>query len=98
MKQEIRKVNKEMKFIYRKSNEISKYKYKRIQNAFWLSSFIAIFMPCCYTKPMELSALSMVGDDSKLLEKLGEFDPIELKGQSTFLLRFGERKLQNKAD
>ena len=63
-----------MKSIYQKNNEISKYKYRRIENAFWMSSFIAIFMPCCYTKPMELSALSMIGDDIKLLEKLGMFD------------------------
>ena len=65
-------VNKEMKLIYRKSNEISKYKYKRIQNAFWLSSFIAIFMPCCYTKPLEITTISMIEQNKNILKRLGK--------------------------
>ena len=70
---EMKTVNKEMKLIYRKSNEISKYKYKRIQNAFWLSSFIAIFMPCCYMKPLEITTISMIEQNSNILRKLGKF-------------------------
>ena len=71
-------VNKEMKLIYRKSNEISKYKYKRIQNAFWLSSFIAIFMPCCYTKPLEITTISMIEQNSNILRKLGKFYVLDI--------------------
>ena len=98
VKQEIRRVNKEMKFIYRKSNEISKYKYKRIQNAFWLSSFIGLFMPCCYTKPLELSTLSIIGNEQKLLEKLGTLETLMTTEQSKIFFRPGEGKLQKKSN
>ena len=75
---EMKTVNKEMKLIYKKSNEISKYKYKRIQNAFWLSSFIAIFMPCCYTKPLEITTISMIEQNSNILRKLGKFYVLDI--------------------
>lgn len=71
IKHEMKTINKEMKLIYRKCNETSKYKYRRIQNAFWLSSFIAIFMPCCYTKPLEITTITIIEHNTKLLRKLG---------------------------
>ena len=67
----MKNINKEMKLMYKKCNEISKYKYKRIQNAFWLSSFIAIFMPCCYTKPLNITTISVIDHNTRLLKKLG---------------------------
>lgn len=55
----------------KKKNEGIKIKSTKIENAFWLSSFIAIFIPCCYTKPIFLATITAIDHDGRLLRKLG---------------------------
>ena len=57
----------------KKKNEGMKIKSTKIENAFWLSSFIAIFIPCCYTKPIFLATVTAIDHDERLLRKLGNF-------------------------
>ena len=71
MKQEVKNINKEIKLVYRSRGEQSKYKYKRLQTAVWLSSFIGLFMPCCYTKPIEAPFISSLTMNVDILRKLG---------------------------
>ena len=71
MKQEMKNINKEIKLVYRSRGEQSKYKYKRLQTGVWLSSFIGLFMPCCYTKPIEAPFISSLTMNVDILRKLG---------------------------
>ena len=68
----MKNINKEMKLVYRSRGEQSKYKYKRLQTGVWISSFIALFMPCCYTKPIETPVISFLTMTPDILRKLGE--------------------------
>ena len=61
-----------MKMVYRSRGEQSKYKYKRLQTGVWLSSFIGLFMPCCYTKPIEAPFISSLTTSVDTLRKLGK--------------------------
>ena len=65
-------MNKEIKIKRKRKNEATKIKSTRIENAFWLSSFIAIFIPCCYTKPIQIATITAVEHDVKLQRKLGK--------------------------
>lgn len=56
----------------KKKNEGTKIKSTKIENAFWLSSFIAIFIPCCYTKPILIETITALEEDGRLLRKLGK--------------------------
>ena len=71
MKQEMKNINKEIKLVYRGRGEQSKYKYKRLQTGVWLSSFIGLFMPCCYTKPIETPFISSLTMNVDILRRLG---------------------------
>ena len=66
-------MNKEIKIKRKRKNEATKIKSTKIENAFWLSSFIAIFIPCCYTKPIHIATITAVEHDVKLQRKLGKF-------------------------
>ena len=72
LKHEIKSINKEIKLVYKTRGEQSKYKYKRLQTGVWLSSFIGLFMPCCYTKPIETPVISFLTIAPDILRKLGE--------------------------
>ena len=66
-------MNKEIKIKRKRKNEATKIKSTKVENAFWLSSFIAIFIPCCYTKPIQIATITAVEHDVKLRRKLGKF-------------------------
>ena len=57
----------------KRKNEGTKIKSTKNENAFWLSSFIAIFIPCCYTKPILIETITALEQDGTLLRKLGKF-------------------------
>ena len=57
----------------KRKNEGTKIKSTKNENAFWLSSFIAIFIPCCYTKPILIETITALEQDGRLLRKLGNF-------------------------
>ena len=57
----------------KRKNECSKIRSTKIENAFWLSSFIAIFIPCCYTKPIHIATITALEHDRQLLRKLGDY-------------------------
>ena len=64
-------MNKEIQIRLKRKNEAMKIKSTKIENAFWLSSFIAIFIPCCYSKPIQIATITALEHDGKLLRKLG---------------------------
>ena len=57
----------------KRKNEGTKIKSTKNENAFWLSSFISIFIPCCYTKPILIETITALEQDGRLLRKLGKF-------------------------
>ena len=57
----------------KRKNEGTKIRSTKNENAFWLSSFIAIFIPCCYTKPILIETITALEQNGRLLRKLGKF-------------------------
>ena len=84
-----------MKLVLRRRGEQSRYRYKRLQSAVWLSSFIGIFMPCCYTKPIETPFISSLTMFPNILRKLGNFLPRKFRLDDTFVpFRWNKRPPQ----
>ena len=70
MKEKTKSLNKRMKLIQKRRKDNSKYKYRKICQAIWLSSFIGIFIPCCYTKPIETNAIHKLDHHQEILKQL----------------------------
>merc|ERR1719153_424649 len=71
MKKEMKNVRKQIKKHLKETNQ-EQCKYRRIELAVWLSSFIGIFIPCCYSQQLEDKIVNKLSDRRDLLKKLDE--------------------------
>jgi len=71
MKKEMKSVRKKIKKHLKETNQ-EQCKYRRIELAVWLSSFIGIFIPCCYSQQLEDKIVNKLSDKHELLKTLDE--------------------------
>eukprot|EP00092_Neocalanus_flemingeri_P000074 GFUD01000076.1.p1 GENE.GFUD01000076.1~~GFUD01000076.1.p1 ORF type:complete len:1104 (-),score=226.04 GFUD01000076.1:19-3330(-) len=70
MKKGMRTIKKKIKKHFKENQE--EYKHRRIELAVWLSSFIGIFIPCCYSQQLEDKIVKKLWNKPDILKGLDD--------------------------